>query len=259
MKVIDHIGHKVILDTTKPLRIVSLVPSQTELLFTLGLGEEVVGITKFCVHPQVWFKAKTRIGGTKNPKLEVIKDLQPTFILANKEENNRADVEVLQKDYTVWTSDIKNVEDAYKMITDIGLLVGKTSEANQLVTTIKQTLIKPIDAPKSALYAIWYNPWMFAGTNTYINEMISFAGLHNALKAERYPSLTTAEIAALNPEVILLSSEPYPFKDKHIQELQNLLPDAKIELVDGEIFSWYGSRLIFAGKYCKELQQKLMF
>jgi ABC-type Fe3+-hydroxamate transport system substrate-binding protein len=257
MIVTDHIGHSFEWHNNIPLRIISVVPSQTELLWNLGLDEEVIGITKFCVHPNEWFRNKTRIGGTKNLNIEKIRLLQPTLIIANKEENNKADIETLQAEFNVWTSDIATLSDAYKMIADIGALVNREALALELISNVKTQMIKPLIEPKTALYAIWYNPWMFAGKQTFIDDMLGHAGMQNVLTKERYPSLSPQEIKDLNPKVILLSSEPFPFKDKHMAELQALLPNAQIKLVDGEMFSWYGSRLLFAGKYFEQLLHNL--
>jgi len=237
------------------LRIVSLVPSQTELLFDLALDNEVVGITKFCVHPEHWKESKTIVGGTKNVKLDVIDSLKPDLVIANKEENTKGDVEALMKKYKVWVSDVRNVDDAYKMIRTVGDLTDKRTEADVLVSEIKNSFSE-IELPKikSALYLIWRKPWMAAGSDTFINEMMRIAGFENVVVDIRYPDLSDEQIRGLNPEFVLLSSEPYPFKEQHVDALKKLLPSSKVMLVDGEMFSWYGSRMREMAGYFEELR-----
>lgn len=245
-----------------PKRIISLVPSQTELLYQLGLTQEVVGQTLFCIHPADMHQTKPRIGGTKNVKMDVIAQLQPDLIIGNKEENTQADVMQLMDKYPVWMSDIKTLDDALTMITSIGQLVGKPTEANEMAQIIQQRFNGfRVDAskPTSALYLIWRKPWMAAGDDTFITDMMQRLGLQNVAlqQPSRYPELTSEKIAELNPNVILLSSEPYPFKEKHFAELQALCPQAKILLVDGELFSWYGSRLLHSVAYFEQLLPQL--
>ena len=236
-------------------RIVSLVPSQTELLYDLGLDEEVIGITKFCVHPKKWFRTKTRIGGTKTIDIEKIISLQPDLVIANKEENVKEQIEALQKSMNVYVSDIKNLDDALIMIDDIGNLVDRKMQSQQIIKKINNgfaDIKNEVELP--AAYLIWRNPYMATGGDTFINDMMQRCGIHNIFKNEsRYPEIDIEQLQQLNCKLLLLSSEPFPFKQKHIDELQPLLPATKIILVDGEMFSWYGSRLIFATGYFKKL------
>ncbi len=234
-------------------RIISLVPSQTELLYDLGLDEEVVGITKFCVHPHHWLTEKSIIGGTKRFHFEAIDRLQPDLIIGNKEENYREGIELLQKKYPVWMSDIVTLDDALSMISSISEITGKQSSGASMVGQIKKMFkeIKPFNT--SVLYLIWRKPWIGVGKGTFINSMLEIIGLENILQSERYPELSEKEIKELNPGVILLSSEPYPFQEEHRKELKRLVFKAKIVLVDGEMFSWYGSRLLKAPDYFKNL------
>lgn len=238
-----------------PRRIVSLVPSQTELLFDLGLEEQIVGITKFCVHPLDKVKAKTKVGGTKNFNLDTIRLLQPDLIIGNKEENYHTGIEALEKEFPVWMSDIVTLQDALGMIQSVGKLTEKSLEADLLVERI-QTSFSSIErhATCSVLYLIWKSPWMAAGKHTFIDSMLSAVGLKNVVEETRYPELLDAKIQALNPEVVFLSSEPYPFKERHVTELKNLLSNSTIQLVDGEMFSWYGSRLVKAADYFNGLR-----
>ena len=235
-------------------RIVSLVPSQTELLYDLGLEKEVVGITKFCIHPGQWYKTKPRIGGTKNIKIAAIKMLNPDLIIANKEENVKEQVEELAQDFDVLVTDINNLTDAINMINDIGELVGKANEALQISKKIEnkfQRLQQKVSSNKKikAAYLIWQNPYMTVGRDTFINNMMGYCGLENVFSSqERYPEITLEDLKN-NCELILLSSEPYPFNEKHLKEIESKIGTAKIILVDGEMFSWYGSRLLKAADY----------
>lgn len=248
----DQINHTIEIPNT-PKRIISAVPSQTELLYDLGLEKEVIGITKFCVHPEKWFKNKTRIGGTKNLKIEKIKALNPDLIIANKEENTEAEIKALQQLFPVWTSDISTLQDSLNMIKTIGEITEKNENASRIINTIEQEFKKyqsNFTKRHTALYLIWKNPYMSIGNDTIIHHLMAYCGFDNVLKDKtRYPEISEAEIKQLQPEFILLSSEPYPFKEKHIAELKNLCPTSKIMLVDGEIFSWYGSRLQYTPKY----------
>ncbi len=246
-----------------PKRIVSIVPSQTELLFDLGLDKEIIGLTKFCIHPIEKFAERTKVGGTKKLNIDLIKDLKPDLIIGNKEENTQSDIEELSQFFPVWMSDIFTLDDAMKAISDIGELVDRSPEAAYLNHLISagfndlKTLALQNRIDKKAAYLIWRKPYMAAGKNTFINDVLVSNGITNIIDAERYPEITLKKLEALNPQLILLSSEPYPFKEKHIEEIQEALPEAKIMLVDGEMFSWYGSRLVKAVQYFFEFQKEL--
>lgn len=253
--VVDMIGREIAFEFP-PKRIVSLVPSQTELLCDLGLEDEVVGITKFCVHPEAWFRSKERIGGTKKLNIEKIRALAPDLIIANKEENERPQIEELIKEFPVWTSDIREIPSAFEMIRAVSGLVDKESAGVKLLEDIQDnfSLLKNALSRKRVAYFIWYRPWMSAGGDTFISHMIEAAGWINVLKEEtRYPEITLEKLPSYEPELVLLSSEPFPFKKKHIEEVKALLPQAEVLLVDGEMFSWYGSRMLQATKYLSEL------
>jgi ABC-type Fe3+-hydroxamate transport system substrate-binding protein len=242
-----------------PKRIISIVPSQTELLFDLGLDDEIIGITKFCIHPKDKIKQKVKIGGTKTLNIILIKQLKPDLIIGNKEENERSQVEELMENFPVWMSDITDLYGATDMINRIGELVGKNAEAEKLVSSIKSGFDQ-LDIRTHGLrvaYFIWRKPYIIAGKGTFIDDMLQKCGLANAFIIGRYPEISTKQLIAANPDVVLLSSEPYPFKEKHITEFKNLLPHAKIKLVDGELFSWYGSRLLHTPAYFKHLIKEL--
>jgi ABC-type Fe3+-hydroxamate transport system substrate-binding protein len=245
----------------KPRRIVSLVPSQTELLYSLGLEEEVVGLTKFCVHPEHWRKEKQVVGGTKKFHLDKISALQPDLIIGNKEENYQEGIEVLEKEFPVWMSDIFTLEDALQMVRQLGEITKREQEAGRLISQIADGFAKlsSLTVPAgNVLYFIWQQPYMAVGGNTFIDEMLHSCGFINLLSPRpRYPELSAEDIRQLNPRLILLSSEPYPFKEKHIAEFKAICPEAQVMIVDGEMFSWYGSRLLQAVPYFEQLQQEV--
>lgn len=256
MQAKDQLGRSIEL-TFPPKRIISLVPSQSELLWDLGLRKELVGITKFCIHPDEMFRSVTRIGGTKEINFEAIEKLKPDLIIANKEENEQEQIEELCKRYPVWISDIYNLDNALEMIFRVGEITNKPTQSKGLVTQIKNKFSQFKNTKHearnrhTAAYLIWKNPYMAAGHHTFIDFMLGECGLKNVFSNEksRYPEITTQILIDKNPQIILLSSEPYPFKEKHLQELKAQLPNAKIMLVDGEMFSWYGSRLLKAFDY----------
>jgi len=238
-----------------PVRIVSLVPSQTELLYDLGLGNRVVGITKFCVHPDEWFRTKARIGGTKDVNMEMVMSLRPDLIIANKEENVREQVETLRTIAPVWVSDVNDLASALDMIGRIGELTRTAKCAQSIVSTVEKAfgqLTLPF-SEKRTVYLIWRKPYMAAGGDTFISDILSRCGLRNSITDHRYPEIAMERLQSLNPEVVLLSSEPYPFKERHLDEMKAILPDAKVLLVDGEMFSWYGSRMMQAPAYLHKL------
>lgn len=255
MIVKDQMGRRV--DVPEfPQRIISLVPSQTELLFNLGLEDRVVGVTKFCIHPEMWRQEKTIVGGTKQVNFDVIESMNPDLIIGNKEENDREFIEQLSTKFSVWMSDIHNLNDALDMIEMLGEIVNKPLESEALVVDIIEqfeALTEVEFQTKKTAYLIWRKPFMAAGQNTFINDMMKKVGFENVITEDRYPELSLEAVQSLQPEVILLSSEPYPFKSEHLEELKVICPVAEIKLVDGEMFSWYGSRLLKAPTYFKTL------
>lgn len=247
--VTDQTGHSFALPG-RPRRIVSLVPSLTELLYDLGLDEEVVGITKFCVHPDKWFRSKTRIGGTKKVEVGRLKALEPDLVIANKEENTQADVEAIRSFCPVYTTDVDSVGSALDMIRDLSVLLGLEAAGGRLEKEIGESLgmLRPLNL--KAAYLIWKDPWMTVGGDTFIHHMMAAAGIENVFKDKmRYPQLSLADLAESGADLVMLSSEPYPFKINHIEELSKILPDIKVVLVDGEMFSWYGSRMRYFRDY----------
>ncbi|MFN0031231.1 MAG: helical backbone metal receptor [Flavobacteriales bacterium] len=257
---IDQLGNRIIV-TWPPQRIVSLVPSQTELLHHIGLENEVSGITKFCIHPASWFKTKTRVGGTKTINIETIRRLNPDLVIANREENDGSQIAALQNEFPVWVSDIKNLDDALAMILSVGEMCNKVKSSFTLVEEITKQfqLLHPLQKTR-ACYLIWSEPLMSVNGDTFIHDMMKRCGLENVFESRsdsRYPKIEMDQLIHANPELVLLSSEPFPFSEKHAMQLQELLPKARVKLVDGEMFSWYGSRLLKSVAYFNQLMVEL--
>jgi ABC-type Fe3+-hydroxamate transport system substrate-binding protein len=247
-----------------PQRIVSLVPSQTELLFDLGLEQNLVGITKFCVHPYHLTSTKKVVGGTKKVHFEKIKLLYPDIIICNKEENTKEMVAELSKICPVWVTNIIKIEDNFQMINDFGQLFNKRTEARKWHDKMQFALdnfkhfIK--DKPKQKVaYFIWKNPYMVAGNDNYINEMLLLNNFENIYGSQgRYPTIELKRMRMdSNPDLVFLSSEPYPFKEEDAFEIGKFTHHAKTIFVDGEMFSWYGSRMFKAIEYFKILHSKI--
>ncbi|OEY73796.1 ABC transporter substrate-binding protein [Salegentibacter salarius] len=256
MEVIDQLQRKIFLPNI-PKRIISLVPSQTELLVDLGLEENLVGVTKFCVHPKYLRKTKTIVGGTKQVKLEKIKALNPDIILCNKEENTQEMVAELEEIAPVHVSDIVKIEDAFELMHQYGDIFQQEALVGTMVNSVRDKITvlqeqiqnKPI---RKVAYFIWKKPLMVAGKDTFIDELLKLNKFENVFKESRYPETTLEELKAKDPDLLLLSSEPFPFGEKHKEYFSTL--NVEIELVDGEYFSWYGSRLIEAIDYFKKLR-----
>ena len=240
-----------------PKRVISLVPSQTELLVDLGLIDSLVGITKFCVHPSNLRESKVIVGGTKTVHVDKIASLQPDLIICNKEENTKEIVAACEKIAPVWVSDIKDVAGNNEMILLLGEIFDAKVNAKNLVSQINKAQIQfNLDIAgrpaKRVAYLIWKNPYMAASKNTFIDYLLGVNGFNNILhfKEGRYPIIELTDLETT--DVILLSSEPYPFKDKDVLEIKNAL-GKPVHLVDGEYFSWYGSRLLKAFSYFTNL------
>jgi ABC-type Fe3+-hydroxamate transport system substrate-binding protein len=242
-------------------RIISLVPSQTELLHWLGLEKETIAITKFCVHPKEWFKTKIRVGGTKSIDIQKIVELNPDLIIANKEENTLEEINVLAKQFNVLVTDVKTLPDALFMINNIGSITNRLSGSNKLISEINISFKGLLPSPTliPVAYLIWQKPYMTIGSDTFIHEMMETAGFKNVFRRQlRYPEISIEDIKNSGCRVLMLSSEPFPFKQKHIDRLQQQLPGVLVKLVDGELFSWYGSRLLLAPAYFIKLKKEIM-
>lgn len=255
----DALDRPVVLDAP-PRRIVSLVPSQTELLADLGLDAEVVGLTRFCVHPEGWKRRKRIVGGTKNVHADRVAALAPDLVIANREENVREQVEALEGLAPVYVTDVGTVDEALAMIRSVGALVDRAPQADTLAAEIAAGFDGLAAAePLRAAYFIWRGPWMSVGHDTIIHDVMRRAGFANVFgERARYPEVTPEELAAAEPDVVLLSSEPFPFREKHVGEVATLVPGARVLLVDGELFSWYGSRLRHAPPYLAALRALLV-
>ena len=256
LTVVDQLGRRVVVPFP-PQRIVSLVPSQTELLFDLGLGKQVEGVTKFCVHPPFARHKALVVGGTKNFDFAKIAACRPDLIIGNKEENHQEGIEQLAAHYPVWMSNVANLPEALGMIRQVGFITGTSRVAEPMAASIA-SLFEALATPRPpvpAAYLIWRKPYMAAAGGTFIDDLLRRAGFVNVFGAlGRYPEISPAQLAAAAPQRVLLSSEPYPFQEKHVAELQEICPAARIELVDGEMFSWYGSRLHHAATCLSRLR-----
>ncbi|WP_025742248.1 ABC transporter substrate-binding protein [Aquimarina pacifica] len=258
---IDQLGRELKIKDT-PRRIISLVPSQTELVVALGLLDSLVGITKFCVHPERIIETKEIVGGTKKIHFEKIKSLKPDIILCNKEENTKEIVEQLQNEFPVHVSDVSSLSESVELIQLYGKLFDKKEEASTMVSKIEterlvfDRFIAPLPKRRVA-YFIWRKPYMVSGSKTFIDNMLTINGFVNVFADEvRYPEISVETLKTIEDlDVIMLSSEPYPFSPKHVKEFQNICPNTKIILVDGEYFSWYGSRMLEAFTYFTKLRE----
>lgn len=255
LKFTDQLGNTITMKE-RPKRVISIVPSQSEFLWDIGVCKELVGITKFCIHPEALFKSVDRVGGTKQLNLKKIRQLKPDLIIGNKEENEQGQIKELQKEFNVWMSDIYNFEDAFDMMEKLGDVFRKKKKSKQIISKLKKDLpeIKNRFNKHTVAYFIWNKPYMLAANDTFIHHVLEYIGFQNsAKKISRYPEIEINELKKMNPEFCFLSSEPFPFKEKHLQGLQTILPKSKIFIVDGEAFSWYGSRLLGLKDYVMEL------
>jgi len=245
--------------------IVSLVPSLTELLYDLGLGDAVTGITKFCIHPRKWFESKTKVGGTKTLDLDRILALQPDLVIANREENTREQIEQLAETCNILLTDVDSLAGALETIQDIGILTGTRDTAFAMAEEIESRFLQlqqRLATRRKILtgYFIWKEPCMVAGRNTFINDMLHHCGLENIFAhRERYPHVRREDLYGekLTCELVILPSEPYPFSEKHKADFRSIFPRADVQLADGEMFSWYGSHLLYAPGYFENFLDRL--
>lgn len=257
IKLRDNLGAPILL-SSKPQRIVSLVPSLTETLVDAGLKNQLTGITKFCVHPKGLRQEIKVIGGTKNPRIKDILNLKPDLVFANKEENREEDINELKKFTQVYVTDIKNNQDILDFLRMLNV-VFKTDACFELLQKIQNLPIYPERKKIPTCYLIWKDPWMTIGKDTFIHSMMEKYGFQNICSdSVRYPIISFEQIKAHQTKIVMMSSEPYPFKEKDKEELHKLLPRTIIILVDGEMFSWYGSRLLLADTYLNNLYFNLL-
>ncbi|GAA0873318.1 helical backbone metal receptor [Gangjinia marincola] len=262
MSFTDQLGREITLNGA-PQSIISLVPSISELLVDLGLEDHLVGVTKFCEYPAYLRKTKTIVGGTKQVDYDKIKSLSPDLIICNKEENTLEMLRELDTVASVYVSDVRTLEDACTMIQDLGEICGVQQKSIQLIDDINSAFdyLKVSISKKPTLkvaYFIWKDPWMVAGGDTFIQDMLEHSGFENLFDhQERYPEVSIAQVKDLNPDLLLFSSEPFPFQPKFLGEVYVHFPKEKIVFVDGSYFSWYGSRLLRAATYFKKLRDQL--
>ena len=228
-----------------PCRIVSLVPSLSETLVDLGAEDQLVGVTRFCIHPDHLRREKTRVGGTKGVKVDVIMDLQPDLVIANLEENEAQDIMALEiAGVPCWVCDVRTVERAFRLLSDLGALVGRAAEGEAMEAAVRQAWTEGRNrsypgADRKVAYAVWRNPWMWAGEDAYIQAVLRWWGWAPWPEERRYPERQMDDLLKAGVEEVLLPSEPFPFKEEHRAECASL----PSRLVDGEAFSWYGSRM----------------
>jgi len=246
-----------------PKKIISLVPSTTESLFAMGCEKELVGLTRYCIHPYEKCKAKTKIGGTKNIEMERILSLKPELAFANNEENTTEIFDELERaGINVFSSFPKTIDDALQDLSDIGNIMRKSEEAAGFIRNIRAKKVGSTDSRFTFCYLIWYNPWMAVSGDCFISEMLKQVGGNNIFKShkDRYFTTTPKEIAKRNPDRIFLSSEPFPFKQKHRHLLheQSRMPMEKLSLIDGEMCSWHGTRMEKGLDYLRQEQRRWM-
>ena len=246
-------------DYLRTMRVVSLVPSWTEFLHDVEVI--VVGQTKFCVRPPEAYRTVARVGGTKTVDLQRVMDLEPDVVVANREENDRDQVTALATalpDASVLLTDVRTVEDAWTEMRRLGRALNRPSKVNDLVDRIQTRWGAARPEAGKAGYAVWAKPWMAAGQDTFIHSVMAHWGIGNAIGAhassDRYPTLgEDFTEGARGADVWLLPSEPFPFKDKHLSPILAHHPETKCMLVDGEAFSWYGSRMAHVADHLRDV------
>ncbi|MDO6462288.1 helical backbone metal receptor [Granulosicoccaceae sp. 1_MG-2023] len=259
--VTDQLGRKVVVPA-HPQRIVSLVPSLSEYLIDVGAGPRLAGVTAYCSRPADILASRVNVGGTKKFNFDAIRQLQPDLIIANKEENYQSGIEALAAEFPVWVSDINTLDQALDALTRIGDLVACGAAGERLTGRIRESFARlpaPVGECPRVCYLIWRKPWMTVGSQNFIADMLQRAGLHNVFHdhPDRYPAVTPAQIEEAGPDVILLSSEPFPFNETHVEEARQLFPRARVLVVDAEPFSWYGSRLLYSVRAFAALRCRL--
>lgn len=255
----DHLGRALTVSYPPP-RVVSLCPSLTETLFALGLRHEIVGRTEYCIHPADLVERVPTVGGTKSVSIDRVLELRPDLVIAEKEENRREDVERLAAHAPVFVVDVMSFDDALRAIRDLGEPVARDDEARMLASQIEERFdALPRAQSRRVAYLIWRRPYRAVGRDTYIDSLLGRCGLVNvcAEMAGRYPTIALDELRQMSPELVLLSSEPFPFVAEHVAELATKLPESTIRLVDGEMFGWYGSRMLPAADYLRRFLDEL--
>ncbi|MFA1822316.1 ABC transporter substrate-binding protein [Virgibacillus oceani] len=256
-KVTDHLG-RTVKYSYPPKRIISIVPGVTDILYSLQLENEIVGRTRYCIYPKDKVEQAKKIGGTKKVKSDQIRELEPDLIIAEKEENTKEIVEMLEEEFPVYVCEMQSVDDTYKIIEDLGKVTGRESEAKKLQVKIKTAFESlPSGQGKKFAYVIWQNPYMVVGSDTYITSLLEKMGFINAFSGYdgRYPAVTEDDFREADLNYVFLATEPFPFQEKHIKEFSALFPDIHVMSLDGEMF-WYGPRMIEAAEYFNKVFNK---
>lgn len=230
---------------------ISLAPGITDTLYSLQLDDEIVGRTRYCIYPKNKVEQSETIGGTKKVNVDKIRSLKPDLIIAEKEENTKEIVEMLEKEFPVYVAEVQTVDDAYNMIESMGEITAREQQAEQLISSIKNGFNHlPQVEHKKIGYVIWTNPYMVVGNNTYINSVLTQLGYDNVFNRfeGRYPTVTLEDLQKANLDELFLATEPFPFKEEHLEQFSELLPNVKISIIDGEMF-WYGPRMLDATQY----------
>jgi len=230
-----------------PERVISLIPSITESLFDLGLGNRIVGVSQFCTYPEHLVLEKPRVGGQKNPNHDAIASLNPDLIILNQEENRKEDIERFSSRYRTFVTFPRRFADSAELLRDLSRIFDVPLMTEPYIRTISAHSRRP-QASIRTLYLIWRKPWMSINHDTYIHDVMRVFGFDNVCAGmeKRYPELTEAEIARLNPECIILPDEPFRFRERHREEILtwpvSACHDDRVVLVDGTYFCWYGTR-----------------
>ena len=251
--------HRTLTLDRPPTRIVSLVPSLTEALATISLGPALVGVTRYCAEPAELVTRLRKVGGTKDPGLDLIRSLEPEIVVANEEENRREDVEALEAaGLQVWVGTARSVLAAVEELDRLATLLGAARSAARLLTRARDAIAAQeqlnTERPRVSVFCpIWRNPYMAVGGDTYAGNLLRFCGAVNGFETHRtgnrYPQVTLDDIRAADPAVILLPDEPFRFRERHRQEVMETLPQVRavregnVFLLDGRWLTWYGKRI----------------
>lgn len=247
-------------------RIVSLVPSITELLFHLGLGGRVVGRTNFCIHPRAALANVPRVGGPKKPRMDKLRELHPSHVVVNIDENRKQDVEEIATftPHVVVTHPLVP-DDNLALYRLMGSIFGKQRVAQQLCTAFQEARDELADTAamlplRRVLYLIWRDPWMTISRDTYISQMLALANWETICHdpGTRYPEVHANDELLEHTDIVLFSSEPFPFKAAHVEELRKLTGDTETPcaFIDGEMTSWYGNRAVDGLRYLREFTSR---
>ena len=252
-------------------RIISLCPSITETLFALGCGDRIVGITRYCIHPETEVAKIEKVGGTKDPDLDRIRQLNPSLVLMDEEENRYEDAQALKAAGLHCQGSLQTtVEETASNVRTLGLSVHRVEPAEAIAREIEMRAQHARRAAEGTslvtfAYLIWRNPWMTVNAETYVHSLLALSRGRNvfARRPQRYPQITAEDLAVAAPQVILLGTEPFPFRPQHIEELATAtgLPVDRFQIVDGEYLSWHGARtpegIEYAGRITDGVRHRL--